>query len=209
MAEPVELDDPVLDEVLERARSLGFLGPGPVAGHVRHALAMARFAGPPVGPVLDLGSGGGIPGLVLARIWPVEVTLVDSMHRRTAFLVEALGRLDLAPRVRVVEGRAEALAREPELRGAFDLVVARGFGAPAVTAECGVGFLGSGGRLVVSEPPEGSGERWPAEGVARLGLEFVRAGGPAGASFVELCRTGELDATWPRRTGVPAKRPAW
>jgi 16S rRNA (guanine527-N7)-methyltransferase len=211
VAEPVEPVDAALHEVLEEARALGFLGPGPVVDHVRHAHAMARFTGTPSGPVLDLGSGGGVPGLVLARAWLVEVTLLDATHRRAMFLLEALRRLDLAPRVRVVEGRAEVLGHDPTLREGFDLVVARGFGAPAVTAECAVGFLGARGRLVVSEPPISSGDRWPAEGLAELGLELVRAGDPAAGntSFVELRRTGELGARWPRRTGVPTKRPLW
>ena len=54
----------------------------------------------------------------------------------------------------------------PSLRAAFDLVVARSFGAPAVTAECAVGFLATGGHLAVSEPPEPEADRWPPEGLA-------------------------------------------
>jgi 16S rRNA (guanine527-N7)-methyltransferase len=211
VAEPVEPAHPALRDVLEEARALGFLGRGPVADHVRHAHAMARFIGSPPGPVLDLGSGGGVPGLVLAGAWRVEVTLLDATHRRAMFLLEARHRLDLAARVRVVEGRAEVLARDATLREGFDLVVARGFGGPAVTAECAVGFLGPNGRLVVSEPPMSSGSRWPADGLAALGLELVRVGdqGAGSPSFAELRRTGELDPRWPRRTGIPTKRPLW
>jgi 16S rRNA (guanine527-N7)-methyltransferase len=196
--------------VLEEARRRGFLGPGPVEDHEHHALAMAAFAGVPSGPVLDLGSGGGVPGLVLAWCWPeVEVVLLDAMHRRSGFLRGALAGLDLADRVRVVEGRAEVLARDLTLREAFELVVARGFGPPAVTAECGVGFLRPAGRLVVSEPPAGSARRWPEAGIATLGLVTGRSGRVGEASFVELRRAGTRDVRWPRRTGVPGKRPLW
>ncbi|MCI4354384.1 MAG: class I SAM-dependent methyltransferase, partial [Thermoplasmata archaeon] len=141
--------------VLERARALGFLGPGPVERQVTHAEDLAALIGPFAGSFLDLGSGGGIPGLVLAQRWPTaRGTLLDAHGKRCSFLREALGDLSLEPRIGVVCGRAERLARDAALRGGFELVVARSFGAPAVTAECAVGFLLSGGRLVVTEPPE-------------------------------------------------------
>jgi 16S rRNA (guanine527-N7)-methyltransferase len=115
----------------------------------------------------------------------------------------------MADRVTVVEGRAERLAHEPGHREAYGVVVARSFGSPAVTAESAVGFLRVGGRLVVSEPPEGENERWPTAGLSQLGLKQIRAGRVRGARFVELVREGPLDPRWPRRTGVPAKRSLW
>ena len=196
--------------VLEESQTLGFLGPGPVEEHLDHAEAMAEFIGTPVGPVLDLGAGGGVPGLVLAACWPkAAVVLLDTVHRRCEFLTRAATRLGLSERVAVVEGRAEAIAHDPIWRERHDLVVARSFGSPAVTAECGVGFLRPGGRLVVSEPPDGGAGRWPAPGLARLGLQRVRAGRAGGVAFVELSRSGSLDSRTPRRTGLPGKRPLW
>jgi hypothetical protein len=106
---------------------------------------------------LDLGSGGGLPGLVLVSAWPTtDWCLLDANQRRTEFLQEAVDELGLAGRVTVRRGRAEDLAHDPSLRGTFDLVVARSFGKPAVTAECAAGFLAVGGSLVVSEPPASS-----------------------------------------------------
>jgi 16S rRNA (guanine527-N7)-methyltransferase len=181
-----------------------------VADHVNHAVAMARFVGPVAGPVLDLGAGGGVPGLVLAELWPDQtVALLDAMHRRCAFLHRTVHDLGLGGRVFVVEGRAEDVARESAHRGGYGLVVARGFGSPAVTAECGVGFLRAGGRLIVSEPPDADPDRWPAERLDLLGLTRVRSGREERASFVELARSETLDTRWPRRTGVPRKRPLW
>ena len=58
----------------------------------------------------------------------------------------------LGDRVEVWCGRAERLGRDAHRRGAFDAVVSRGFGAPAITAECAAPFLRVGGQLVVSEP---------------------------------------------------------
>lgn len=162
--------------------------------------------------MLDLGSGGGLPGLVLATYRPeLELTLLETRQRACRFLREAVATLELAG-VTVLEARAEDAARRPGLRGLFDAVVARSFGPPAVTAECAVGFLRTGGRLVVSEPPgdaeRGAASRWPQPGLAELGLGPPAPGGGPGASFVLMAKT-RPDDRWPRRVGVPAKRPLW
>ena len=123
---------------LEDARQQGMIGPGPVAAHLDHAEALAAALGAGFhGRFLDLGSGAGVPGLVLLAVWPrATAVLLDARRRRCAFLEAALPELELTERASVVCGRAEELARDPELRAGFELVVARGFGAPAPTAEC-------------------------------------------------------------------------
>jgi 16S rRNA (guanine527-N7)-methyltransferase len=198
--------------VLERARERGFVGGDTVEFHVEHAEAMAAVIGEDfAGRFLDLGSGAGVPGLTLALAWPeATATLVDSQRRRCSFMEEALVELGVADRVEVVCGRAEELARRPDLRRVYDLVTARGFGPPAVTGECAVGFLRSGGRLVVTEPPgEPRGSRWPAEGVAALGLRTPDIRGGPGPRFAILTLPEPASDRWPRRVGVPAKRPLW
>jgi 16S rRNA (guanine527-N7)-methyltransferase len=168
---------------------------------------------PDEGRVLDLGSGGGLPGLVLATYRPqLELTLLEARQRACRFLREAVTALDLA-RVTVVEARAEDAARRPDLRESFDAVVARSFGPPAVTAECAVGFLRPGGRLVVSEPPgdqegDGAAVRWSQSGLEELGLSAPAPGAGAAAAYV-LMEKRRSDDRWPRRVGIPAKRPLW
>ena len=162
---------------------------------------MAASGGPP-SAALDLGSGGGVPGLVLARRWPGSTwTFVDAAERRSRFLEEAIAGLGLDHRVRVVQGRAEVVGRDPQLRGAFDLVTARSFGPPSATAECAAPFLDVGGHLLVSEPPE-LVSRWPDE-VAQVGLAVgERIGG-----IQVLVQVAPCPERFPRRTGVPTKRP--
>jgi 16S rRNA (guanine527-N7)-methyltransferase len=194
--------------VLEEARALGLLGPGPVLAHLVHALGFADAAGgPPRGPAVDLGSGGGVPGLPLALLWADSVwALIDASERRTAFLARAVATLQVGDRVEVVRGRAEDVARQADRRGAAALVVARSFGAPAVVAECGCPLLAVGGRMVVSEPPEGGGARWPSEPLAVLGAAVGRRVAAAGATYQVLHQVSRCPDRFPRRSGVPAKR---
>jgi 16S rRNA (guanine527-N7)-methyltransferase len=200
-----------LEAVLDRSRSLGFLGPGSVRVHAEHAAGFTEVVDRPPARLLDLGSGGGVPGLVLAERWPdTEAVLLDAAERRCRFLDEAVSDLGWAERVRVVRARAEEAGRREDLRDSFDLVVARGFGPPPVTAECGAPFLRVGGTLVVSDPPTADGvgrtARWPTEGLMVLGLR------PAGTwqrpfHYQVLEQAEPCPDRFPRRVGIPAKRP--
>ena len=192
-------------EVLERARGLGFLGPGPVAPHIEHAGVFATAIDGVEGSVVDLGSGGGVPGLVLALARPdLRLILFDARGTRCRFLEEAVGALRLD--AEVVEGRAELVGRSP-LRGTAGAVVARSFGIPAATAECASPLLQIGGLLVVSEPPPPpQPRRWPAAGLARLGLVATTRISDATSVQVLEQRTACPDG-YPRRDGVPTKRP--
>lgn len=201
-----------LHDVLERSRTLGFLGPGPVEEHVRHARSFASGVKQSPARAVDLGAGGGLPGLVLAmEFWPsCRWTFLDAQRKRTAFLEEAVGELGLADRVSVVTDRAEVVGRSDQHRSCYDLVVARSFAVPAVTAECAAPLLRSGGTLVVSEPPTGSADRWPGEGLDELGLSAASVLADPGdrpTHLAVMVRTDAAIERYPRRVGVPGKRP--
>lgn len=184
------------------------MGPGDIEQQVSHALAFLPALSN-TSRVLDLGSGGGLPGLVLAtQLRDAEFVLLDSQGRRCTFLESAVEQLELNNRVSVVNGRAEEMAREVALRGSFDAVVSRSFGPPAVTAECAVGFLnGRGAILAVSEPPVPGTDRWPADGLQGLGLEPAEVLNSASGRIQILRATASCPERFPRRTGIPAKRP--
>lgn len=155
--------------------------------------------------VLDLGSGGGVPGLVLAVEDPeLRVLLLDANLRRTTFLEEALDRLGLTARVQVLRGRAEEIGRDAELRATFDVVVARGFATPAITAECAAPFLHVGGRLVVAEPPDSSGDRWNGAALETIGLAAVGIR-HAAPTIMVLQQVEPCPDRYPR--AKPGKRP--
>ena len=186
---------------LERAKALGFLGRAPVQEHVHHALAYAEALGAePQGPVADLGSGGGIPALPLALRWPGTAwTLVDRGDRRTAFLQDAVRRLGLQDRVLVRTVAGEQLAQEPEHRERYDVVTARSFGPLHQLAEISAGLLQSGGRLVVSEPPEPDPDRWPASSLARLGLAEPLITAVDGVRIAVVQKVAATASRYPRR----------
>jgi 16S rRNA (guanine527-N7)-methyltransferase len=159
-----EGDSPVASETLElvlaEARQLGFLGPGPLDPQLRHARGFAAVARPlfTAAPrLVDMGAGGGLPGLVVAEQWPeVSLVLLEANERRSAFLRRAVDRLELGARVSVLQERAEVCGRDPDWRGTFDGAIARSFGRPAVLAECTAPLLKVGAWVVVSEPPTSS-----------------------------------------------------
>jgi 16S rRNA (guanine527-N7)-methyltransferase len=228
-----------LERALEESRSAGFLGPGPISVHLAHArgflkLARKLSAGLATPHLLDLGSGGGVPGLVVADEWDSPtLVLLDAMERRTTFLRRAVASCGLSDRVTVVQDRAERFGRVPEHRAAFDGVVVRSFGPPAVVAECAAPLLRTGGWLIVSEPPAGpqdprgpssapeavqglsgggglegqiSPSRWPMEGLAAFGLvpvEYVQEG----FGYQILRQVEPCPDRFPRRDGVPARKP--
>ena len=206
----------LLHEVLGEARALGFLGPGPLEPQIRHAegfAAIGRRLSPAGAPrVIDLGSGGGLPGLVVAMAWPeVALDLLEANGRRAAFLRRAVEDLALGSRVSVLEGRAEACGREPGLRAHFEGALARSFGRPAVVAECAAPFLMAGAWLLVSEPPRSPGgddddSRWPPEPLHQLGLQPAEVVHEDFAYRV-LLQIELSPERFPRRDGVPAKKP--
>lgn len=144
------------DRLSLAARYAGWLsGPGITRGIVgpreagrlwdRHLLNCALVAElvPPGAHLVDLGSGGGLPGVVVALVRPdLRVTLLDSMVRRTAFLTEVVEDLALAARVEVVRARAE------EVRLAADVVTARAVSDLATVARWSAGLVRPGGLLL-------------------------------------------------------------
>src|SRR5690606_21610438 len=113
--------------------------------------------------IVDLGSGGGLPGLVLAdRYRECEVLLVDRRAKRTDFLERAVQRLRYEHvTVRCVDARAVRRGVAHGELTPFAAVTARGFGPPELTLRLAAGLCADAGQIVISEPP--SGDRWPPD----------------------------------------------
>lgn len=199
-----------LDEVFARAQRQGLVGRGAAPEREwAHAAALAHELGDP-GEVdcLDLGTGGGLPGVVMAACWPgTRWVFLDRRSRSEAFVSWAIGILELAERARFHRGDAAESARAPELAGAFDLVVARSFGPPALTAECATGFMRIGSHLVVSEPEVADESRWPGESLLKLGLAVQTAG--TTPRFVQITKVAPHDGRYPRRAAAMQRDPLY
>ena len=157
------------DEILQEGIRAGQIG-GSSKPHGDHAMGFVSFLGGTgelSGHCIDLGSGVGIPGLILADACPETTwTLVERRVGRTDLLQRAIRRLNLQDRVEVFSGDA-AVAAHSSLRASASWVTARSFGSPAVTSECATGFLAAGGSLLASESYDADiSQRWPAEALA-------------------------------------------
>lgn len=163
--------------------------------------------------VVDLGSGGGVPGLVLALARPaIDWILVDSVRKKADALRGFVHELGLA-RVDVRDERAEALGHIPGQRESYDVVMARACAPLAVLAEYALPLLRIGGALVAWKG------RMPDDELAAGSAAAALLGG--GLPSVHLTAIEELGdhrlivirkerstrATFPRRPGEPARRP--
>lgn len=155
--------DKDLLDVLENLRTYGVVGESSLPHAIRHAEAFLPAIPAHCEQLIDLGSGGGLPALVIAcRLPDVTFVLTDRRERRTDLLRRACLRLDIADRVTVVTGDVIRLCQQPDLTRRFDVVTARSFGPPLWTLMCAAPFLTHNGVAIVSEPPDHSDEdRWP------------------------------------------------
>jgi 16S rRNA (guanine527-N7)-methyltransferase len=162
-------DDHTLVEALQAIQARGAIGESSILGAIAHAEHFVRMIPDTARTLADLGSGGGLPGLVIiARRPELVVTLVERRATRADLLRRAVAALDASDRVTVVADDARVVAeRSP---GTFDAVTARSFAAPPITVKWAGILLRPGGVLVVSEPPDDDPRRWPTELLRRHGL---------------------------------------
>jgi 16S rRNA (guanine527-N7)-methyltransferase len=180
--------------------------------HLLDSLAALPMLPGSVGRALDLGSGGGVPGIVLAIARPaVRWTLVDSVGKKAEALRSFVTALGLA-NVEVLVDRAEVLGRGRS-RESFDLVTARACAALPVLAEYALPLLRVGGTLIAWKGPI-SPEELTAGAVASDllggGAPQERPTGVAALGDHRFVLVGKLRPTpsrWPRRPGEPARRP--
>jgi 16S rRNA (guanine527-N7)-methyltransferase len=163
--------------------------------------------------LLDLGAGGGLPGIPIKVAWPaIELTLLESVGRKCRFLEQMVEELRLQDTT-VVEQRAEVASRDPGMRESQHVVVARAVAPLAVLVEYALPLLRVGGWLAAVKGSTASRELQAADrALTEIGGRFVdaprldaRAGAPQFVVLIE--KTGATPDRYPRREGVPAKRP--
>jgi 16S rRNA (guanine527-N7)-methyltransferase len=161
------------------------------------ALAAAELLGD--GPVVDVGSGGGSPGIPLASVRPnLEFALLESHRRKCDFLRKIAAEFENAS---VVCERAEEHGAG-QGRDAYGTAVARALAAPPVAAEWCLPLVRPGGRAVLFVGP-----RADLEAVAKAAGELAAKVEESPSGFVLLRKTGPTPERFPRRPGMAKKRP--
>lgn len=180
--------------------------------------------------IIDLGSGAGFPGLVLAICRPWSVTLVEASRKKSRFHERAIQELSLR-NVASVWGRAEDIGHDATYRESFDVCVARAVAHMPVLSELALPLVRVGGMLVAQKSVERSGSRKELESasnaLSKLGgtLErveiswtgdLVRSHLPAEAddeddelqkAFVVVRKSAATHRKYPRLAGTPKKSP--
>jgi 16S rRNA (guanine527-N7)-methyltransferase len=181
--------------------------------HIRESVGvLEQLAATPGQRWMDLGTGGGLPGLVLAIRRPdVHWTLLDATHKKVVAVAEFADRLGL-DNVATACGRAEVLAHDAAYRGAFDGVVARALAPLPVLIELARGFLRDNGDLAAVKGPSWEEELAAAQpALALLRLEQLGATRVDSAArptwVVSMRAVGPPPPFFPRGDGVPRREP--
>ncbi|HEY5626051.1 MAG TPA: 16S rRNA (guanine(527)-N(7))-methyltransferase RsmG [Dehalococcoidia bacterium] len=165
-------------------------------------------------PALDIGSGAGLPGLPIKIARPeLRLTLLESNEKKAAFLERAITELGLDG-ADVITARAEEAGRLPEHRVAYKLALARAVAPLRVLAELALPFLALGGVLAAPKGSSAAKEVREAEAaLTELGgavdqtVPLEVPGAARAPTLVIVRKTGETPARYPRRPGIPRKRP--
>ena len=162
--------------------------------HVEQSLTATPLVAELEGPIVDVGSGGGAPGLPLAAAFPGrEVTLLEANGRKAAFLEQVASEF---PNVRVVRARAE---EHDEIYG---VAVAKALAPPPVAAELCLPLVREGGAAILFVGRSAD----PAAVVAVA--EMLGGGLPEPhAGLLAIPKVAPTPPRFPRRPGMAAKRP--
>ncbi|WCJ36028.1 Ribosomal RNA small subunit methyltransferase G [Euphorbia peplus] len=164
--------------------------------------------------LVDVGTGAGLPGIVLAIASPSwEVTLMESMIKRCLFLEHAVNITGLS-NVKIVRGRAETLGQNDLLREGFDVAVARAVAEMRVLAEYCLPLVRVGGLFIAAKGHDPHVEVRNAErsikllGASLLQLCSVDSHSPYGQRTAIICvKDQPTPRKYPREPGTPAKLP--
>ena len=161
-----------LEDVLVTAQRLGTLGALPIPDVIAHSRQFVDALAGISGTVMDIGTGAGVPGLIIAVDRPdLTLVLTDRREARMDALARGVTAMGIRDRAKVLTADVAVLGQNPEHAANYDAVVCRGFASPDVTAILARPLLKNGGTLIVSEPPVSDPSRWPADLLNRLGFD--------------------------------------
>ncbi|MGA7911670.1 MAG: 16S rRNA (guanine(527)-N(7))-methyltransferase RsmG [Candidatus Dormiibacterota bacterium] len=183
---------------------------GPAADLVDDSLVLLEHLGTAV-RVVDVGSGGGLPGLPLKIARPdLSMTVIEADQSKAAFLVQACAALGLRD-VQVVARRAEEVGRDPLYREGFDVAVARALAPMPVLVELCLPLVRVGGRLLAQktekEDVEAARHAIEVLGGFLVGVSAAPSGARRRGTVVVVDKVRPTPDTYPRRPGVPSRKP--
>ncbi len=163
---------------------------------------------------VDIGAGAGIPGLPIRFLWPaLQLHMVESVKKKASFLTQVILKLDIASS-KVIPDRAELLAQNNLFREQYDLVLARAVASLPTLVELTLPFARLGGLVAlpkganVNEELEKMDETISLLGGSLLTVEELFVPGLDKIRTLVLIRkVKETPARYPRRPGIPRKRP--
>lgn len=163
---------------------------------------------------VDIGTGGGIPGMPLAIARPdIRWTLIDATAKKVAFLQDVVNELSIS-NVVLYHGRIEELAHEAHMRGRYSVLTARAVSSLPALLELGLPMVRTGGTLLLPKGVDIAGELADAERAAEiLGGRIVshelmpNAHTGVVTTLVIVSKEIETPAAYPRRAGLPARAP--
>lgn len=164
--------------------------------------------------LIDLGTGAGFPGMPLKIMFPnLKVTLADSLNKRIVFLDEVIGELGLTD-IQTVHARAEDLAHNSDYREQYDYCVSRAVANLSSLSEYCLPFVRIGGTFISYKSGEIEEELAAAKkAIFLLGGQFDQVipfqldGTDLGRSFVLINKDKKTAKTYPRKSGMPTKKP--
>jgi 16S rRNA (guanine527-N7)-methyltransferase len=204
----------VIDSKLQQLARLISEWPGLVAGPAGELIADSQVLRDHLGEaekVVDVGSGGGLPGLPLKIALPsLRLTLVEADQAKAAFLVRACAALGLRD-VEVVARRAEDVGRDPLYRDSFDVAVARALAPMPVLVELCLPLVRVGGRLLAQktegEDMGGASRAIDALGGSLNGVVAAPSAARRAGTVVIVDKVRPTPPAYPRRAGVPSRKP--
>ena len=164
--------------------------------------------------IIDIGTGAGFPGLPLKIMMPdVKFTLLDSLNKRVSFLNEVIDELELKD-IEALHGRAEDYASDNKYREKYDICVSRAVANLSTLSEYCIPFVKEDGFFISYKAGESEEEINNSKNAIKiLGgkinkvEEFVLPGTDASRVFVFIRKLELTDKKYPRKAGVPAKKP--